>query len=84
MQGVNLSGGQKQRVSLARAVYFDADIYLLDDPLSAVDSHVGKHIFQNVIGKKGLLKDKVNKINEIFYDCEQIPTYHMYLSRHRS
>ena len=59
LQGVNLSGGQKQRVSLARAVYFDADIYLLDDPLSAVDSHVGKHIFQQVIGNKGLLKDKV-------------------------
>ena len=77
-QGVNLSGGQKQRVSLARAVYFDADIYLLDDPLSAVDSHVGKHIFQNVIGKKGLLKDKVNKINEIFYDYEQILTYNIY------
>ena len=59
-KGVNLSGGQKQRVSLARAVYFDADIYLLDDPLSAVDSHVGKHIFQKVIGKKGLLKNKVS------------------------
>ena len=59
LQGVNLSGGQKQRVSLARAVYYDADIYLLDDPLSAVDSHVGKHIFQHVIGKKGLLKEKV-------------------------
>lgn len=59
IQGVNLSGGQKQRVSLARAVYFDADIYLLDDPLSAVDSHVGKHIFEKVIGSKGLLKNKV-------------------------
>ena len=59
LQGVNLSGGQKQRVSLARAVYFDSDIYLLDDPLSAVDSHVGKHIFQHVIGRKGLMKNKV-------------------------
>lgn len=46
--GINLSGGQKQRVSLARAVYFDADNYFLDDPLSAVDSHVGKHIFDKV------------------------------------
>ncbi|KAL1463596.1 hypothetical protein WDU94_015336 [Cyamophila willieti] len=58
-KGINLSGGQKQRVSLARAVYSDADVYFLDDPLSAVDSHVGKHIFDNVIGPKGLLKSKV-------------------------
>lgn len=58
-QGHNLSGGQKQRVSLARAVFSEADIYLLDDPLSAVDAHVGKHIFENVIGSSGLLKNKV-------------------------
>uniref|UniRef100_A0A8D3D949 ABC-type glutathione-S-conjugate transporter n=1 Tax=Scophthalmus maximus TaxID=52904 RepID=A0A8D3D949_SCOMX len=57
-KGVNLSGGQKQRISLARAAYNQADIYLLDDPLSAVDSHVGKHLFDKVIGPKGLLKDK--------------------------
>ncbi|KAI1894334.1 hypothetical protein AGOR_G00114740 [Albula goreensis] len=56
--GINLSGGQKQRVSLARATYSSADIYLLDDPLSAVDSHVGKHLFNNVVGPNGLLKDK--------------------------
>ncbi|XP_049277103.1 multidrug resistance-associated protein 1 isoform X3 [Anopheles funestus] len=54
-KGINLSGGQKQRVSLARAVYNDADVYFLDDPLSAVDSHVGKHIFEQVIGPTGLL-----------------------------
>ena len=58
IQGINLSGGQKQRISLARAVYNNADVYLLDDPLSAVDTHVGKHIFDNVIGPDGLLKNK--------------------------
>nr|CAD7454509.1 unnamed protein product [Timema tahoe] len=57
-RGINLSGGQKQRVSLARTVYNGADIYLLDDPLSAVDSHVGKHIFHNVIGPAGILRNK--------------------------
>lgn len=57
-KGINLSGGQKQRISLARAVYSGADIYLFDDPLSAVDSHVGKHIFDNVFGENGLLKGK--------------------------
>ena len=59
LQGINLSGGQKQRVSLARAVYQDADTYLLDDPLSAVDAHVAKHLFEKVIGPNGLLKNKV-------------------------
>lgn len=57
-KGINLSGGQKQRVALARAVYSRADTYLLDDPLSAVDSHVGKHIFENVLGPNGILAGK--------------------------
>ncbi|XP_071175211.1 multidrug resistance-associated protein 1-like isoform X2 [Mytilus edulis] len=57
-KGINLSGGQKQRISLARAVYNNADVYMLDDPLSAVDSHVGKHIFKNVVGREGLLQHK--------------------------
>ncbi|XP_065206378.1 multidrug resistance-associated protein 1-like [Planococcus citri] len=57
-KGINLSGGQKQRISLARAVCQNADIYFFDDPLSAVDSNVANHIFQNVLGPNGLLKDK--------------------------
>ncbi|CAH1406917.1 unnamed protein product [Nezara viridula] len=57
-KGINVSGGQKQRISLARAVYADCDVYFLDDPLSAVDSHVGKHIFDNVISSHGVLKKK--------------------------
>lgn len=64
-KGINLSGGQKQRISLARAVYSDSDIYYLDDPLNAVDSHVGNHIFENVIGKKGLLQNKV-RVKSLF------------------
>ena len=50
-------------MSLARAVYYNAEVYLLDDPLSAVDAHVGKHIFDQVIGRKGLLKNKVSILN---------------------
>ncbi|CAF4998082.1 unnamed protein product, partial [Rotaria sp. Silwood1] len=56
--GVNLSGGQKMRVSLARALYADADIYLLDDPLAALDRIVGKRIYDQCIGPNSLLKNK--------------------------
>ena len=45
-RGINLSGGQKQRVQIARAPYQDADIYLFDDPFSAVDAHTGSHLFK--------------------------------------
>ncbi|KAH8167726.1 hypothetical protein CIB48_g493 [Xylaria polymorpha] len=55
-RGITVSGGQKQRLNIARAIYFDADIVLMDDPLSAVDAHVGRHIMDNAI--LGLLKDK--------------------------
>ncbi|CAG9831240.1 unnamed protein product [Diabrotica balteata] len=55
-RGVSLSGGQRARLNLARAVYTSADIYLLDDPLSAVDTRVGKHLFEKCI--KGFLGSK--------------------------
>jgi len=56
-RGVSLSGGQKARVNLARCLYVDADVYLMDDPFSAVDTHVGRHLFDKAI--KGFLKDKI-------------------------
>ncbi|KAJ6674421.1 ATP-BINDING CASSETTE SUB-FAMILY C [Salix viminalis] len=55
-RGINMSGGQKQRIQIARAVYHDADIYLFDDPFSAVDAHTGTQLFQECL--MGILKDK--------------------------
>ncbi|EGC35107.1 hypothetical protein DICPUDRAFT_47873 [Dictyostelium purpureum] len=74
-RGVNLSGGQKQRVSIARAVYSDADIFILDDPLSAVDAHVGKHLFHKCF--KGILKNKTvilaaNQLNYLPFATDAI------------
>jgi len=57
-KGINLSGGQKQRINIARAIYSDKSIYLFDDPLSALDSNVGKEIFDKVISNDGILRNK--------------------------
>lgn len=68
-KGINLSGGQKARISLARAVYQNHDVYLLDDPMSAVDAHVGKQLFDSVIGPDGMLRNKTRILvtNELSY-----------------
>ncbi|PON71767.1 ATP-binding cassette containing protein [Trema orientale] len=55
-RGINMSGGQKQRIQIARAVYQDADIYLLDDPFSAVDAHTGTELFKDCL--MGILREK--------------------------
>ncbi|MCL7023890.1 hypothetical protein MKW94_028354, partial [Papaver nudicaule] len=55
-RGINMSGGQKQRIQLARAAYQDADVYILDDPFSAVDAHTGSQLFQECL--MGILSDK--------------------------
>ena len=73
-RGITVSGGQKQRLNIARAIYFDADIILMDDPLSAVDAHVGRHIMDNAIC--GLLKDKCRILAthqlHVLHRCDRI------------
>ncbi|XP_043842191.1 ATP-binding cassette sub-family C member 11 [Dromiciops gliroides] len=73
-RGLNLSGGQKQRISLARAVYANCEIYLLDDPLSAVDAHVGKQIFEECIKKALKGKTMILVTHQLQYleFCDQI------------
>lgn len=73
-RGITVSGGQKQRINIARAIYFDADIVLMDDPLSAVDAHVGRHIMDEAIC--GLLADKCRILAthslHVLHRCDRI------------
>ena len=73
-RGVSLSGGQKARINLARTLYVDADIYLLDDPLSAVDTHVGRHLFDQAINTflKGKIRVLVTHQLHYLKDIDQI------------
>ncbi|XP_031366804.1 multidrug resistance-associated protein 4-like isoform X3 [Apis dorsata] len=73
-RGAALSGGQRARINLARAVYRNADIYLLDDPLSAVDTHVGKHLFNECIKHYLRNKTRILVTHQIQYlkDCDYI------------
>ncbi|URE02964.1 ABC transporter transmembrane region [Musa troglodytarum] len=61
-RGINLSGGQKQRVQIARAIYHDADIYMFDDPFSAVDAHTGSHLFKVIRDGRIVQAGKYNEI----------------------
>ena len=68
-RGMNLSGGQKQRIQLARAIYSDSDIYLLDDPFSAVDAHTGAHMFKARNILSFILLKSVYDAPFTFLDC---------------
>ncbi|XP_072914397.1 ATP-binding cassette sub-family C member 5-like [Hemitrygon akajei] len=72
--GANLSGGQRQRISLARALYSEPSTFLLDDPLSAVDAHVGAHMFTNAIkmGMKGKTVLFVTHQLQYLIDCDEV------------
>ena len=69
-RGINLSGGQKARVSIARALYSDSDIYLLDDPISALDAHVGRNIINNVLCDYLINKTRILVTHAIQY-CDR-------------
>ncbi|XP_057833257.2 ABC transporter C family member 2 [Cryptomeria japonica] len=66
-RGVNISGGQKQRVSIARAVYSGADVYLFDDPLSALDAHVGRKVFDTCIKDELRGKTRILVTNQLHF-----------------
>ncbi|XP_054839830.1 ATP-binding cassette sub-family C member 5 isoform X3 [Eublepharis macularius] len=73
-RGANLSGGQRQRISLARALYSERSIYILDDPLSALDAHVGNHIFNSAIRKHLKSKTVLFITHQLQYlvDCDEV------------
>ncbi|XP_076949695.1 ABC transporter C family member 2-like [Bidens hawaiensis] len=66
-RGVNISGGQKQRVSMARAVYSNSDVYVFDDPLSALDAHVGRQVFEKCIKEELKGKTRVLVTNQLHF-----------------
>ncbi|CAM8900430.1 unnamed protein product [Rhodiola kirilowii] len=66
-RGVNISGGQKQRVSMARAVYSNSDVYIFDDPLSALDAHVGRQVFNRCIKEELQGKTRVLVTNQLHF-----------------
>ncbi|KAJ8758792.1 hypothetical protein K2173_000513 [Erythroxylum novogranatense] len=66
-RGVNISGGQKQRVSMARAVYSNSDVYIFDDPLSALDAHVGRQVFDKCIKAELNTKTRVLVTNQLHF-----------------
>ncbi|XP_065882186.1 ABC transporter C family member 2-like isoform X2 [Euphorbia lathyris] len=66
-RGVNISGGQKQRVSMARAVYSNSDVYIFDDPLSALDAHVGRQVFNNCIKEELQGKTRILVTNQLHF-----------------
>ncbi|KAJ8449899.1 hypothetical protein Cgig2_029261 [Carnegiea gigantea] len=66
-RGVNISGGQKQRVSMARAVYSNSDVYIFDDPLSALDAHVGRQVFEKCIKEELSAKTRVLVTNQLHF-----------------
>ncbi|KAM6551931.1 hypothetical protein CsatB_001739 [Cannabis sativa] len=66
-RGVNISGGQKQRISIARAVYSNADVYMFDDPLSALDAHVGRQVFNKCIKQELQGKTRLLVTNQLHF-----------------
>lgn len=66
-RGVNISGGQKQRVSMARAVYSESDVYIFDDPLSALDAHVGRQVFEKCIKEELSGRTRVLVTNQLHF-----------------